>query len=212
MGEVHDLDPGEGQRERRADEERGMSKAPSRNRLKEKEAKRRSDARRMAGAMLVDPPAQPKYSPADVTKDTPTLTEADRKTVARLVRKYGAAAMRREIDHPAALRARGRPPRGDLPYLEGMHLAEWIEEAVEEYRKKGEPKPVKKAIFDLFELTKSAEERRQPKTFERFESTLKRKLIESRADLKAFREASRKRDDYLRSQRDESRSRREADN
>ncbi|WP_139032269.1 hypothetical protein [Mesorhizobium amorphae] len=75
----------------------------------------------------------------------------------------------------------GRPSRGDLPYYEGMHLADWIEEQRAEHKRLGNSAPLKRALNDAYEMLHGDDpDRPDP---EKFATTLKRKFYPARRDL-----------------------------
>ncbi|MER8435398.1 hypothetical protein NKH36_19015 [Mesorhizobium sp. M1312] len=121
--------------------------------------------------------------------DGPVWSEADLKSLSRLIGKHGVEAVHR-MTNKTAPRGRGRPSRGDLPYYEGMQLAQWLDEAAAEHRAKGTRNFASAAIYDLFVLTVDEHEHKQPGRFERFLKTTKRKWIEGRKELIQYLEAT----------------------
>src|SRR4051794_29351479 len=76
------------------------------------------------------PPRRAKY--ADRAHEPPIatdlLSDRDAKSLATLVRKYGRAVVEDSVKNVGSPRGRGRPPRGQLPYFERIHLAQWFDE------------------------------------------------------------------------------------
>jgi hypothetical protein len=126
-----------------------------------------------------------------------SLSASDTKELARLVRKYGRepiAAAALEV----LLRGRGRPSRGLLPYYEGMHLADWIEEQAEEHRLAGHRAPYKRAVNDLYELLHGGTQDRDP---EKFAKTIKKKYQQGRRNLQLVKEAAKRREARIQAQK-----------
>ena len=69
--------------------------------------------------------------------------------LARLVKKYGRETVSDIVAEIPLPRNRGRPSRGNDPIYEAIHLAQWFEEAIEENRAIGVPKPVLAAELEL---------------------------------------------------------------
>src|SRR4051812_32525540 len=114
----------------------------------------------------------------------PEPTKEDAKRLRTLVRRYGPDLMRQfvsEID--LSPQKRGRPPRGDLPYLERMQFARRIEQEAEERRQAGSKSPIKDALMDVGELKK--EEQRNPGRFDRWLKTHKKKWQRGKRDLES---------------------------
>lgn len=128
------------------------------------------------------------HEPKEKTHET-AWPESDLKSLRRLVQKYGSCAVSHAADKVVPRRA-GRPSRGNLPYFEGMHLVQWLEEAAAEYRANGVRYFMAAAINDLFELTVDEDDRKQSGRYERFEKTTRRRLIEGRKELRQFLEAN----------------------
>ena len=123
----------------------------------------------------------PKYDlkqaqPAELRS---SLSASDAKELARLVGKYGPEVVAAEA-HKVPLRGRGRPSRGDLPYYENMHLADWIEEQAEKHRQAGSPKPYTDAEIDLYDLRFSGE--KKPPDFQKWRKTIKKRRQQGRRD------------------------------
>jgi hypothetical protein len=120
-----------------------------------------------------------KYGTAPKRPDTQPrrLNAVNTKRLARLVRKYGRPTI---IGAAKEVRVRGpgRPSRGDLPYFEGLWLAQTYEELVEEYRLKGSPKPKTAAPIELYEFEYGDEPDEPGKLdLQKYLKTQKRKLI-----------------------------------
>jgi hypothetical protein len=116
-----------------------------------------------------------------------SLSASDTKELARLVRKYGRQAVAAAAQE-VPLRGKGRPSRGLLPYYEGMHVADWIEEQAEEHRLAGHRAPYKRAVNDLYELQYGGG--RQDRDPEKFAKTIKKKYQQGRRDLQLVKEAA----------------------
>ncbi|MFC3642146.1 hypothetical protein [Aquibium oceanicum] len=107
-------------------------------------------------------------------------SESDLKILRRLVGKHGSRAVS-DAASKVVPRKPGRPPRGNLPYFEGMHLADWIDEQRAEHKRMGHSAPLKRAINDAYEMLYGDDpNRRDP---EKYAKTVKRKLSRSRSDL-----------------------------
>jgi hypothetical protein len=121
------------------------------------------------------------------------LSKADERTLGRLAKKYGRETIAEAAKRIPLPRPAGRPSRGLEPYWERVNLADWIEEAAEEHRAAGSRKPYEDAEVELFQLTRSPEEQREPGAFQRFQKTLRRKRAEGRRGLELARETAKKR-------------------
>ena len=74
------------------------------------------------------------------------------KTLATLVKKYGAAVVAEAARTVASSsRARGRPRKGNVPRLEGIALAYLFDDLVEQYRAAGSRHPKKAAMHERSE-------------------------------------------------------------
>lgn len=114
-------------------------------------------------------------------------SESDLKSLRRLVGKYGSSAVS-DTAGKVIPRRPGRPSRGHLPYFEGMHLADWIEEQRAEHKHLGHSAPLKRAINDAYEMLHGDDpDRPDP---EKFAKTVKRKLLPARRDLNFLKEAA----------------------
>lgn len=122
------------------------------------------------------------------------LSASDTKELARLVSKYGQDTIVAAAKE-APLSRRGRPPRGDLPYYERMHWADWVEERVEEYIQADSPKPVKKALIDAYDMLYEGEH--DPPDLQKFLKTHKKKFHIGRRELQEVREAQRRKQEWL---------------
>jgi hypothetical protein len=126
------------------------------------------------------------------------LTPSDTRELARLVRKYGRTLVvetAMSIPEPRE----GRPPRGDLPVFERIHLADWIEEVAKEYQKAGSSKPYRQAELEVYEIQFGGDGKRPD--LQTFLTTLKRKRIQGRKELRAARETAQRRERTLKPQR-----------
>ena len=100
--------------------------------------------------------------------------------------------------HVPLPRKPGRPSRGNLPYFELAHLADWIEDVAEEHRKNGKRNAIRLAEVELYEMTVDDEQRRTPGKFERWLRNIKKKRLIGRRNLLEMRDANRRREEYLR--------------
>jgi hypothetical protein len=146
-------------------------------------------------------PRGPKYPLVEQPPSSaPEMTDTDAKDLARLVNTYGRDFVA-EAAKTVRPRRRGRPSRGDLPYYEIMHLADWLDETAGDHCKDGKPAPKKQALLDLFEMTINEDERRAPGRFARFAKTTKKKWLRGRRDLQLAKEQAQRRDEWLRTQK-----------
>jgi hypothetical protein len=136
---------------------------------------------------------RPKYPDAEVKQVKQELSEEDQKILARLVRKYGSDLVGKAV-MTVATRGPGRPRRGALPYYERMHLADWIEETAEEYKRDGSRKQYTDAYYELFVMTHKPEEVREPGRFTKFRQTTKKKHHQGRRELILVKAAAERRD------------------
>ncbi len=129
-------------------------------------------------------PRGPKYAPEEPTPPD-RMDPRHVKTLATLVKKYGAAVVAEAAGMVASSsRARGRPRKGNLPRLEGIALANLFDDLVEQYRAAGSRHPKKAAMHELFEIAHPSR-RNDVAALSRFTRTTKRKLPQGRRDLKA---------------------------
>ena len=128
--------------------------------------------------------------------DEPEWSKDDLKDLRRLVRRFGRNAV---CDAAIAVRLTetgGRPPRGDIPLYEAMHLASWVEEQVAEYKEQGLRAPLKRAINDAYDMIYGDDpDRPDPGKFAR---TLKRKYYPALRALRLEKEAAERRNAFFR--------------
>ncbi len=79
-----------------------------------------------------------------------------------------------------------------------MHLADWIEERVEEYAQAGSPKRVRNALIDVFNMLHPGEDNPP----EKFLKTHKRRFHIGRRELREVREAQRRKQEWLQKQKE----------
>jgi hypothetical protein len=96
----------------------------------------------------------PKYPeiPALPKPEVPALSEPDRKRLATMVRKVGLEAVIEAAKTVGPPRRAGRPSRGNKPYLELMHLADWIEDEAAERRELGSRWPYNEARIAAYRM------------------------------------------------------------
>ena len=83
----------------------------------------------------------------------PELTERrDARALLRLVQKYGQDRIITAVIAARPPRKRGGQLRGFKPIYEAIHLAEWFDSVVEDYRNKGSTKPSQEAWSDLYKI------------------------------------------------------------
>jgi len=134
-------------------------------------------------------PHGPKYRPSEPTlppDPMELLSDAHAKKLATLVRKYGPEAIAKAAK-AVVTRKPGRPSRGDFPYYERMHLADWLEERAEEHRAAGSRKPYTDAEIELYELLYGGEE--EKRDLQKFRKTIKKARHRGRLELQEVREA-----------------------
>lgn len=138
-------------------------------------------------------PRGPKYPPIKPPKLTAIdrIAPRHRETLAMLVKKYGAIVIAKAAKTVAPTRHRGRPPRGNRPRFERMHLADFFDELVEEHREAGSRYPKQAAMRDLFDVAYPSR-RYDPDAFRRFAATTKRKLPQGRRDLARAKETAKR--------------------
>ncbi|MFO1099293.1 MAG: hypothetical protein U1E81_13745 [Xanthobacteraceae bacterium] len=131
-------------------------------------------------------PRGPKYPPVEPPPPTALskLTPYEQKRLATLVKKYGAGVVAEAAKTVGPSHGPGRPKRGQLPRFEGIALAQFFDELIGEHRTAGRRFPERDALHELFEFTHPSR-RDDPAAFKRFVSTTKRKIPQSRRDLKA---------------------------
>ena len=132
-----------------------------------------------------------KYASIDGTaqKVAPTLTATETKFLARLNTKYGSYAVHAAVDNIGRAAPRGRPSKGLRPYYEGIHLANWFEEAVEEHRANGSRTPIRDAENELYELMNGDRKAGDNAIFEAWRRNIKNKRLKARRDLADLRKA-----------------------
>jgi hypothetical protein len=151
------------------------------------------------GAILRDntkDPRAPKYSydKIELTSPFESLSKNDKKTLARLVKKYGREVMVGAVTLSPEARPRGRPSREDALFLEAAHYAGWFEDEVEEHRERGSKHPIRDAEIALYEM----ETGREPDDrFERWRLNAKKKRLRGARNLKLIRQAAEARSRYL---------------
>ena len=128
-----------------------------------------------------------KYSETGIrpsSQEASPLTDADKRKLAGLVRKYGLATIVAAADK-VQLRGPGRPSRANLPYFERVNLADTLNEWAEEYRLSGSRKPLTDALLDFYEI-KYGDDPNKP-DFQTFQKTTKRRLCTGRKELRALK-------------------------
>jgi hypothetical protein len=149
----------------------------------------------------------PKYR-IEIVKPWPDWPDSDERLLARmakgytrLVSRYGDEAVAERMKVAIAplppRRGRGRPPRGNLPVLENMHLADWIDENAEEFRRDGSRTPIKDAEHALYEMIFDDEQKRKPDHFQRWQKNIKKKRLQGRRDLIVSRRIAAARDQWI---------------
>jgi hypothetical protein len=129
----------------------------------------------------------PKYANSTSPASALLQSAADTKNLRRLIAKYGSADVR-----DAALkigdellstrrRGRGRPSK----VLDDMHLAAWIYERGEEYRRAGSKKPIEEAELELYNMEFDKSEQKQAGHYVRWQKLTKDQRLRG---LKAYRD------------------------
>jgi hypothetical protein len=136
-------------------------------------------------------PVRKKY---DLDEVIVILSERDQRALARLVRKYGQDAVMQAVEKALPKRGRGRPSRGNLPFFEDAHLADWFNDCVEEHRQRGSRSPIKDAEHDLYEIMMPEEQRREPGRFVKWQKNIKKKRLQGRRNLAEIKRSAELRD------------------
>jgi hypothetical protein len=128
-----------------------------------------------------DPKAGPELSAGLPKEETvPLLSDRDQRTLARMVRDYGLAAIIAAAKAAPPPQRRGRPLR-PMSYYERWHETEWIEEVMEENRQRGSRSPLLEALLLLHEYKGNEKTQRDIQTFL---STSKRRFKLGRQELR----------------------------
>jgi hypothetical protein len=114
----------------------------------------------------------------------PSLSDRDQRSLARMVRDYGAEVIIAAAKVAPPSQRRGRPlnPRS---YYERLHEADWIEEVMEENRRGGSRAPLLEALLLLYKYKGGEEAKRD---IQKFLSTSKRRFKRGRRELRELRE------------------------
>jgi hypothetical protein len=128
---------------------------------------------------------------------SPELSESDARTIARMIRKYGREVVIVAVGQIPPSGKRGRPSLGMLTYYEAMHLAQWFEEATDEYRSAGSRKPIRDAEIELYQMIVEEQQQRQSGYFERWRLNIKKKRLLGSHYLSELREADRRREKHF---------------
>ena len=128
-----------------------------------------------------------KYSESAPKEEIkPLLSDRDQSTLKRLVRDYGVEEIIAAAKAAPPPQPRGRPVNPRSRYKR-IHEADWIEEVMEENRRRGSRAPLLEALLLLYEYIGGAEEKRD---IQKFLSTSKRRFKQGRRELRECREAA----------------------
>jgi hypothetical protein len=125
------------------------------------------------------------------------FSASEGRLLARLIGKYGREAVLAAVNASSPPRPRGRPTRGNLPIYENMYLADWFEEAAEEYRQRGSKHPIRDAEIALHEMSFGLAPDLASNSFEGWRLNVKKKRLAGSRALKEVRKAAEARNRWL---------------